>query len=127
MKRLIAACVASVLLVLSASHAVAGIVPTTIGVRNGITEFSFALTQTRVNPGPSIIEYQNTGEDPHDLKMKRRGDRRIFSIGELVPGLSARITPRLKRDSRYNLWCSLDGHREAGMEAVIRVRDVRKV
>ncbi len=98
---------------------------TTVGVRNGNSEFTFTLSRTTVDPGPALIQYQNTGEDPHDLKLKRRGDLRIFAVGELLPGGVGSISPRLKRDSRYELWCSLDGHREAGMEAVLRVRDKR--
>lgn len=124
MKRLVAACVLGTLLMLGVGPASAG-ETSIVGVRNGSSEFSFFLSRTVVDPGPSIIQYNNTGEDPHDLKLKRRGDRRIFAVGELEPGGVGQITPRLKRDSRYELWCSLEGHRDAGMEAVLRVRDVR--
>ena len=106
--------------------ATAGSSTTTIGVRNGVDEFSFFLSRTTVNPGPAVIQYQNIGEDPHDLKVKRRGDARIFAVGELEPDEVGHVSPRLKRDSRYELWCSLDGHREAGMEAVLKVRDNRQ-
>lgn len=105
------------------SGALAGDSPTTtVGVQNGASEFSFTLSRAIVDPGPSIIQYQNTGEDPHDLKVKRRGDERIFAVGELEPGGVGSVMPRLKRGSRYDLWCSLDGHRDAGMEATLRVR-----
>jgi len=99
--------------------------PTTIGVRNGLTEFSFSLSRTKVDPGPAIIQYQNTGEDPHDLQIRRRGDDRVFSAGALLPGGVGLVTPQLKKDSRYSFWCSLEGHREAGMEAVLKVRKKR--
>ena len=50
--------------------------PTTVGLRNGASEFSFTLSRTKVDPGPAIVQYQNTGEDPHDVKILRRGRRR---------------------------------------------------
>jgi plastocyanin len=108
---------------LGASTAWAG--TTAVGVQNGISETSFSLTRSVVDPGSSFIQYTNTGEDPHDFNMKRRGDTRIFTTGEIEPGLAGVLTPRLRRDSRYTLWCSLPGHRDQGMEAVLRVRDVR--
>ena len=95
---------------------------TTVGVRNGDSERSFYLSRTKVDPGPAIIQYTNTGEDPHDLKLKRRRAPRIFAIGQLKPGQLGELTPILKADSKYVLWCSLDGHRESGMEAVLFVR-----
>jgi plastocyanin len=103
----------------------AGDGPTTIGVRNGATERSFSLSRTKVKPGPAIIQYTNTGEDPHDLKVQRKGGSEIWSIGELGPDDVGSISERLKKDSKYILWCSLDGHRESGMEAVLRVKKRR--
>lgn len=110
----------------ASAPAIAGDSPTTVGVRNGFTEFSFTLSRTKVDPGPAIIQYQNTGEDPHDLQIRRRGGDRTISVGELLPGGVELVTSRLKRDSRYALWCSLDGHRDAGMEAVLEVRNSRR-
>ncbi|HYH62009.1 MAG TPA: hypothetical protein VD766_09095 [Solirubrobacterales bacterium] len=96
--------------------------PTTVGVRNGASEFSFTLSRTKVKPGPAIIQYQNTGEDPHDVKILRRGARRELAIGVTEPGLTGSVTiERLKPESKYDLWCSLEGHREAGMEATLKV------
>jgi hypothetical protein len=105
-----------------AGSAWAGDGPTAIGVRNGVTERSFTLTRTKVPPGPAIIQYTNTGEDPHDLKVKRKGSDVEWSIGELEPDQVGSINERLKKDSKYILWCSLDGHRESGMEAVLRTK-----
>jgi len=105
------------------SKASAGGGPTTIGVRNGTSEFSFALSRTRVAPGPAIIQYHNTGEDPHDVLIQRKGSEVILEIGDTDPGDTNTLPEtKLKRDSKYILWCSLDGHRDAGMEAALRVR-----
>ena len=104
----------------------AGDGPTTIGVRNGVTERSFSLSRTRVNPGPAIIQYTNTGEDPHDVKIQRKGSATILELPETKPGgVAAFPLMKLRQDSKYILWCSLDGHRESGMEAGLRVRKKR--
>ena len=78
----------------------------------------------RSRPGPAEIEYHNAGEDPHDLKIRRRGASKVSSIAELDPGEVDELQMNLKRDSRYVMWCStLDGkHRSLGMEAELRVR-----
>jgi len=115
--------IAFVLLLGGAGSAPAGIEgPTTIGVRNGASEFSFSLSRTKVESGPAIIQYQNTGEDPHDLKIRRKGGDEILEIGVTQPGVAqALAVDRLKGDSIYKLWCSLEGHAEAGMKAKIGV------
>ena len=104
----------------------AGDGPTTIGVRNGASERSFALSRTRVKPGPALIQYTNTGEDPHDVKIQRKGSETVISLPE-TPSGEANAFPvmKLRQDSKYILWCSLDGHRESGMEADLRVRKRR--
>jgi hypothetical protein len=97
--------------------------PTTIGLRNGVSERSFSLSRTRVPPGLAIIQYTNTGEDPHDVRIRRRGSATILELPETEPGGVATFPlMKLKQDSKYIIWCSLDGHRESGMEADLRVR-----
>lgn len=101
--------------------------PTTVGVRNGVSEFSFALSRTKVDPGPAIVQYQNTGEDAHDVKIQRQGGSAVLAIGVTEPGQVGSVTiPRLKPRARYQLWCSLEGHREAGMEATLKVAKRKK-
>ncbi len=108
-----------------AGSASAGGGTTAVGVRNGASEFSFSLSRTKVKPGPAIIQYTNTGEDPHDLQVQRKGDDKVFEVGQLEPDEVGSISKRLKESSRYLLWCSLEGHRESGMEAVLRVKKRR--
>jgi plastocyanin len=105
----------------AAGSAVAG-AETKIGVR--AEEWNLILSRAAVDPGDAEIEYQNAGEDPHDLRLRRKGTSRVHSVAELQPSEVAELDLRLRRDSRYVMWCStLDGlHRELGMEATLRVR-----
>ena len=130
MRAPLAGALAAVLVLLAAGilagSAAAGGGLTTIGIRNGASEFSFALTRTKVRPGPALIQYTNTGEDPHDVMIRRRGAEKILEIGETLPNAYNTLSvAKLRRDSRYVLWCSLEGHRDAGMEADLRVKRKR--
>ena len=99
--------------------------PTRIGVRGD--EFSLILSRTRVAPGPAVVQFQNSGEDPHDLKLRRAGTQTEYGTGELGPGEFASLPQIwLKRGTRYRLWCSLENHASYGMEATLRVRRKRR-
>jgi uncharacterized cupredoxin-like copper-binding protein len=84
-------------------------------------EFNLALSRQRVKPGEAIVQLVNRGEDPHDLRLRRVGGRGGGSIAETLPGEVGEWSGRLRR-GRYRLWCTLEGHRAAGMRATLRVR-----
>ena len=86
------------------------------------TEFRFTLSRTTVKPGPAILQLAIRGEDPHDLRVRRIGSRAsVSSVPETLPGRVAEWRGRLKR-GRYELYCSLPGHKKAGMRAVLTVK-----
>ena len=61
----------------------------------------------------------NVGEDDHDLSV-RQGTR-IFGRLPLAPGENDTLALDLAAGS-YTLFCSLEGHEDAGMKANISVR-----
>ena len=83
-------------------------------------EYSFTLSRPKLNAGPSIIQLHNFGEDAHDLELKRVGGRTVSDLGEVLPGTTGSLELRLRRKSRYKLWCSIPGHAELGMKASLR-------
>ena len=85
------------------------------------TEFRFTLSRTTVKPGPAIVQLAIRGEDPHDLKVRRIGSAGVSSVPETLPGGVAEWRGKLKR-GRYELYCSLPGHRKAGMRATLTVK-----
>ena len=88
------------------------------------TEFRFTLSRTTVKAGPAIIQLAIRGEDPHDLRVVARGRRaRIAaaSVPETLPGGVAEWRGKLTR-GKWTLYCSLEGHRAAGMRATLKVR-----
>jgi plastocyanin len=104
-----------------AAPAGAGEVATSrLGVRG--TEFSLVLTRAKLPPGPALVQFQNAGEDPHDLRLLRVGTTRETGTGEVRSGdVTSFSVGWLKRRSAYRLWCSLPNHSDWGMEATLRV------
>ena len=83
-------------------------------------EYSLALSRPKVEAGTAIVQLYDYGEDPHDLKLRREGSNRVFSLGEVAPGETGRLDLKLRRGSRYQLWCSLEGHAARGMTATLK-------
>lgn len=83
-------------------------------------EFALTLSRPKVEAGDAIVEMYDFGEDPHDLKLQRVGGPTIYSMAEVLPGETGRLDLRLRRASRYRLWCSLPNHADLGMFASLR-------
>jgi hypothetical protein len=86
-------------------------------------EYSLVLSRATVKRGPALIQFLNRGEDPHDLRLRRVGASAASTVTapEVRPGDLAMLDTRL-HSGRYRLWCSLPGHRERGMRALLKVR-----
>jgi hypothetical protein len=83
--------------------------------------FLIKLSKTSIGCGKVILQQQNVGEDPHDLALQKSGNSSpSFYYPELGPGLTASQTVDLSRGS-WQLYCSIPGHREAGMERTLTV------
>jgi hypothetical protein len=89
-------------------------------------EYNLVLSRRAVKRGPALIQFVNQGEDPHDLRLKRIGvsAARVVSAPEVRPGGIVELDTVL-RSGRYRLWCSIPGHRQRGMRAVLSVRRPR--
>jgi hypothetical protein len=86
-------------------------------------EYGLTLSRARIDSGRAIVQFSNSGEDPHDLRLKRAGTAGFGrGSGETAPGDLAQFRAPLRPGARYVLWCSLPGHRALGMVAHLRVR-----
>lgn len=83
-------------------------------------EYSFTLSRLNVHPGPALIELDNMGQDPHDLRVQRAGSKHIAGLGVIKPGSRATLSLRLP-PGRYSFWCSVADHRARGMQATVVV------
>jgi hypothetical protein len=102
-------------------------IPDRVQVRG--SEFDLTLSKGRLTPGRVIVQFVNSGEDAHDLRMQRLGpagqEGPELGVGEVAPGEYANLDIHLRKGSSYVLWCSLKEHRPLGMEATLRTRKHR--
>lgn len=82
-----------------------------------LADFSFRPGVVRVRAGePVNLKLRNTGRVPHDLYLPDLGFRAAVAPGqEAVAGL---VTDR---PGTYEFYCTVPGHREAGMRGVLVV------
>jgi uncharacterized cupredoxin-like copper-binding protein len=82
------------------------------------TEFKIKLPKTSVPAGSYAFDVQNDGQAPHDLVVKGAG------VDERTKTLNAGESATLKVDlepGTYELYCSLPGHKQAGMDLKLTV------
>jgi plastocyanin len=92
-----------------------------VRVQVSATEYNFGLSRHSIKAGRALIELANFGEDPHDLRLRRVGGKKIWGTRVVVPSDTAILSAKLP-PGRYKLWCSLGDHRALGMEANLTVR-----
>jgi uncharacterized cupredoxin-like copper-binding protein len=79
------------------------------------TEFKIALPSTELKAGKVTFDVKNDGKIQHDLAIV--GGQKSELI---APGGSAKLTVTLK-PGKYELYCSVPGHKAAGMDLKITV------
>lgn len=89
-------------------------------------EYSLTLSRPKLPGGTAIVQLYNYGEDPHDLNLQRQGSDRVFEVGDVEPGATGSIELRLRRGSRYRLWCAIDPHAALGMDTKLRTKPKRR-
>jgi hypothetical protein len=84
-------------------------------------EFELSQSRYTLAAGRAIIELVNSGEDEHDLVLRRRAPgARVIRISSTLPGGVAHVQAKLA-PGRYLLWCTLADHRAQGMLARLTV------
>ena len=82
-------------------------------------EFSITLTPTALHPGTVSFTVHNEGTFPHNLNVSGPGVTQQASP-TLSPGQTAVLTVTLQPGS-YELWCSVDSHKDRGMDQTVKV------
>ncbi len=85
-------------------------------------EYTLTLSRLSLRSGPAIVNVVNFGQDTHNLVLVKKARGAKPAQTKVVPPhghaeLDVRLAP-----GRYELYCSLSGHREAGMHARLTVR-----
>ena len=82
------------------------------------TEFKITLAKTTLDAGSYEFDAKNTGKLPHDLAIDGPG------VDEKTPVFNAGQSSTLKvtlKPGTYDFYCSVPGHKEAGMDLKIKV------
>jgi uncharacterized cupredoxin-like copper-binding protein len=91
--------------------------PTAPKLELSATEMRYTPSRIAVAAGDVPVVLHNQGLVIHDLRI----DKRPQLLVEASPGKTSTATWQLPR-GRYRIYCSLPGHRAAGMEGVLEVR-----
>jgi plastocyanin len=82
-------------------------------------QLAFTTTEATAKAGKVTIEFNNPQPLPHDVKVEANGQDAGGT--DTVSEGSASATVNLKPGT-YTFYCSVPGHREAGMEGTLTVK-----
>jgi plastocyanin len=103
----------------SAAPAASGPATSTAKIEASPTgEIAYVQKSITLKAGPSTIEFVNKSSLGHDIVVEQNGK----TLGEtpIIMGSTAKLSLNLKPGS-YKFYCSVPGHRMAGMEGTITV------
>jgi len=82
-------------------------------------DLAFVQDSLTTEAGSNTFEFTNEASIPHDFRVEQDGE----DIGgtEVITSDTAEATLDLESD-RYTFFCSVPGHRQAGMEGTLTVR-----
>lgn len=90
----------------------------TIAVR--MTEMKFALSRSSVRRGTTVVfRLRNNGTVPHNMRI--RNASRSVTSRLIQPGATGTLRATFRTAGRFQYWCTVPGHRVAGMRGIFRV------
>jgi plastocyanin len=83
---------------------------------------ALAYTQTEVSgpAGDDTIEFTNDSSTPHDVTIEDSSGSQVAQT-DTISGDTADATANLPAGT-YTFFCSVDGHRDAGMEGTLTIK-----
>lgn len=90
-------------------------------IRLSAREFTFTPREATAPPGEATFAVANEGAIEHDFVLEDASRKTAAQIPVLEPGQTLEVAATL-RPGTYVFYCSLPGHREAGMAGTLTVR-----
>src|SRR3954454_801873 len=84
------------------------------------SQLAFDTTSLTAKAGPVTIDFNNPSPIPHDVKVEDSSGKELGGTKEIT-STSASAKVQLKAGT-YTFFCSVPGHREAGMEGKLTVK-----
>ncbi|HEY8000798.1 MAG TPA: cupredoxin domain-containing protein [Solirubrobacterales bacterium] len=83
------------------------------------TEFQLDPSNPTVKAGTVTLDVSNDGQTVHNLEIDGNGVEEVTD--DLSPGDSGQLAVDLKPGT-YEIYCTIDSHRDQGMEGVVTVQ-----
>jgi len=83
-------------------------------------EFLYAPKQFTVKAGDLIFAVKNTGAVDHDFVIENAAKKKLAEATPFPPGKTVQVKAKLTAGT-YTIFCTIPGHREAGMQASLKV------
>jgi plastocyanin len=93
----------------------------TVALEADSSALAFAETSLSASAGSVTIDFDNPASQPHDVCVESpSGDD--LGCSDTVTGDTTSVTVDAADAGDYTYYCSVDGHREAGMEGTLTVK-----
>jgi plastocyanin len=92
---------------------------TTLQLEASSTALAFDATELSAKAGKVTIDFKNPSAIPHDVVIEEEGGKELAGTEEIAES-EASTTADLKPGT-YTFFCSVPGHRQAGMEGTLIV------
>jgi uncharacterized cupredoxin-like copper-binding protein len=83
-------------------------------------EFLYEPKDLIAKAGEVTFTVRNTGAVEHDFVVENAAKKLVAEARPFPPGKTVQVKARLTPGA-YTVYCSIPGHREAGMQATLRV------
>lgn len=85
-------------------------------------QLAYQVSSATARAGALVIESRNAASIPHDIAIQQGTNGKVLGVGATVSnGGVSRVSVDL-RPGTYTFYCTLPGHRQAGMHGTLTVR-----
>jgi plastocyanin len=88
-----------------------------VGARQGL---AYETQEVTIEAGETLLHFENRQSAPHDLDLED-ADGKLIADMETIGNGYADVPIRNLEPGEYTFYCSVPGHREAGMEGTVTV------
>jgi len=92
----------------------------TLNVEADQTQLAYTQDKLSTKAGAVTIDFKNPSSTPHNVTIEGSGDEDIGAT-DTITDSSTSTTVNLKPGT-YTFYCSVDAHKEAGMEGTLTVK-----
>ena len=95
---------------------------TTLNLAADSTQLAYDTTSLSAKAGKATIDLTNPSSTPHDVCVEDSSGNQLGCSDTISGGDSTSLQVDLSQSGDYTFYCSVDGHRAAGMEGTLAVK-----